>query len=224
MSLLLRRNQQIMSWLLGATTFLSLKQILNWACSPLFVLAAPQGDQQWPDKHIFFIEGALSRQARYIYEHCLLPESFPASSYPQIDQLQPAKKAQTSNKNGQSNMHTIVHFMLDPNKPDKYNLYSLHKFMKALEPVQSVWILFRELVWFPWDCTHWPYAPVLCCTSCLAMPLDADILKKPVGTCCLNVAISEKEILGHFGAILSQNSFFFLMRFLWGQIRGVSFS
>jgi hypothetical protein len=101
-------------------------------------LAAPQGDQQWPDKHIFFIEGALSRQARYIYEHCLLPESFPASSYPQIDQLQPAKKAQTSNKNGQSNMHTIVHFMLDPNKPDKYNLYSLHKFMKALEPVQSV--------------------------------------------------------------------------------------
>jgi hypothetical protein len=46
------------------------------------------------------------------------------------------------------------------------------------------------------------------------MPLDADILKKPVGTCCLNVAISEKEVLGHFGAILPQNSFFLYEIFL----------
>ncbi len=215
MSLLLRRNQQILSWLLGATTFLSLKQILNWALLTSVCIGCTQGDQQWPDKHIFFIEGALSRQTRYIYEHCLLPESFPASSYPQIDQLQPAKKAQTSNKNRQSNMHTIVHFMLHPNKPDKYNLCSLHKFMKALDPLRSVWILFRELVWAPWDCTHWPYAPVLCCTSCLATPLDAHILKKPVGTCCLNVAISEEKILGHFGAILPQNSFFLYEIFFW---------
>ncbi len=119
-------------------------------------------------------------------------------------------------------MHTIVHFMLDPNNPDKYNLCSLHKFMKALEPLQSVWILFRELVWFPWDCTHGPYAPVLCCTSCLAMPLDAHILQKPVGTCCLNVAISEKEILSHFGAILPQNSVFLYELFLGSNKRYLS--